>query len=157
MASAAAFARKSVERSHRLRGQYLVIAAVREERIPFEDHEESHHRHGEGYEHIAHRDQAPAGQRERAEHKHEEGAGDGQDAEGLDHPGFGLPLRRERLRIEETAEEMAHQRAEDSGCSRSVLRFHKDLDTAAGCIVSDYKSDIESWHAGFRKIADKHR
>ena len=90
-----------------------------------------------GHEHIADRDQAPAGQCERAEHEHEEGAGDGQDAERLNHSGFGLSLRRERLRIEETAEEMAHQGAEDAGCSRAVLPFHKDLDTGAGCIVSD--------------------
>ena len=76
-----------------LRRQHLVVAAVGEERVPFEDHEETHHRHGERNEHVADGHQVPSRQSERAEQKHEEAAGNGQDAEGLHDSGFRLTLR----------------------------------------------------------------
>ena len=78
------------------------------------------------------RHQVPAGEGKRAEQEHEEGAGDGQDAEGLNDSGFGLALRRERLGIEEAAEKVTYQGAENAGRPRAVLRFHKGLDTGEG-------------------------
>ena len=123
--------------AHGLRGQYLVIAAVGKERVPFEDHEEAHHGHGERNEHVADGDEVPSGEGERAEQEHEEGAGGGQDAEGLNDSGFGLSLRRERLGIEEAAEEVAHQGAEDAGCSRTHAPVPYNLDTGVAGVVSD--------------------
>ena len=81
--------------AHGMRGQHLVVAAVGKERVPFEDHQEAHHGHGERNEHIADRDEVPAGEGKRAEQKHEESAGDGQNAEGLSDSGLGISLGRE--------------------------------------------------------------
>ena len=102
----------------------LVIAAVGEQGVPFEDHEESHDGHGERDEHVAYRDQAPPGEGQRPEEEDEEGAGGGEDAKSLNDSRFGLSLRGEGFRVEKAVEEVAHQRGEGAGRSRDLLPLH---------------------------------
>ncbi len=120
------------EQPQGLRGEDLVIAAVGKERVPLEDHDEAHHDHGERDENVTDRDQAPAEQGQGAEEEHEERAGRGQDAEGLDDAGLGFALGRKRFLVEESPEEVSHQRAEDIENSRLPAVFHVNLDTALG-------------------------
>src|SRR5438270_5771975 len=101
-----------------------MVTGIEKERIPFEHHDETDRHHRIEYECIPDPHQGPPPKRQRLEYQNEECARDRQDPQYLDDAGLRIALRRKRLRVEEPAEEMAHE-----------LPVHREVDAVISPVV----------------------